>query len=197
VGRAADGNWYVILEAFLQAEVRWPVLCAIGCGAFIDKPGGGGQYTDVPGFWADALVHVLRNPTLAERIDGVIVCIPTFNEAHARAFGAALGQPRGGGLAVPVLVLRNHGVVEVAEWIANQNKRAGLLNPSDVQAVRQGAIGMYWHHGHIALEEILALQTTLLMQHANVNANLWADVQSRHRDVSGQPIACAATGCPG
>ena len=34
---------------------------------------------------------------------------------------------------------------------------------------------MYWDGGHVALEELLAMQTTLLLHHKGVNATLYTD----------------------
>ena len=48
--------------------------------------------------------------------------------------------------------------------------RVGILNPSDKQALRDGRMGMLWYGGHIALEEILAVQT---MQNSNSHNIAW------------------------
>ena len=71
-------------------------------------------------------------------------------------------------------------MVDIADNIARQHRRAGLLNPSDWQALRHGFMGMYWDGGHIALEEILAMQTTLLLQHVGVSPQLYSDPARRH-----------------
>eukprot|EP00995_Heteronema_vittatum_P002015 NODE_1287_length_1009_cov_288.404167_g894_i0.p2 GENE.NODE_1287_length_1009_cov_288.404167_g894_i0~~NODE_1287_length_1009_cov_288.404167_g894_i0.p2 ORF type:complete len:155 (-),score=55.90 NODE_1287_length_1009_cov_288.404167_g894_i0:157-621(-) len=74
-----------------------------------------------------------------------------------------------------VVLLEDKSMVALADHLARQGLTAGLLNPSDVQAVRQGYIGMYWDGGHIALEELLAMQTTLLLQHRGINPELYTD----------------------
>jgi hypothetical protein len=63
--------------------------------------------------------------------------------------------------------------LEVADGLANKGHKVGILNPSDPIAVRKGRIGMYWNRGHIALEELMAVQTTLLLHHIDVNPELW------------------------
>ena len=63
----------------------------------------------------------------------------------------------------------------LADHLSRHGQRAGILNPSDVEAVRKGYIGMYWDGGHIALEKLLAMQTTLLLHHKGVNPTLYTD----------------------
>ena len=63
----------------------------------------------------------------------------------------------------------------LADHLSRQGQRAGILNPSDVQAVRRGYIGMVWDGGDIALEELLAMQTTLLLHHKGVNPTSYTD----------------------
>ena len=53
--------------------------------------------------------------------------------------------------------------------------RLGIMNPSDVVALRRGNIGMYWDGGHVALEEVMAVQTTILLHHRGVNPTLFTD----------------------
>jgi hypothetical protein len=48
------------------------------------------------------------------------------------------------------------------------------LNPSDKKAVLGGSLGLYWLGGHIALEELIAVQTTLLLQHKSFNPEAWS-----------------------
>ena len=51
--------------------------------------------------------------------------------------------------------------------------RAGIVNPSDVVALRTGSIGMYWDGGHVALEEVLFTQLLLCIQHRDLNEGLY------------------------
>lgn len=72
-------------------------------------------------------------------------------------------------LPVDVVPSPVHGVVELADTVrlgcSAQGVTVGLLNPSDPAAVRGGYLGMYFDGGRgtMALEELLALCTTLLM----------------------------------
>ena len=38
-------------------------------------------------------------------------------------------------------------------------------------------MGMYFLGGHIALEEVLAVQTLIVLQHIDVNPTVWQDPQ--------------------
>ena len=166
--------WRIILWSFREAGVNVPILCAIGCGAFA-----GNSVLQVPRHCAEALDHVLRETTWG--FDVVLVSVPgsnhdPFRDALQRQPGAGAG-----GFRCPVIVTKSHGVLELAHEItaAHPLLVCGVLNPSDVQAVRQGFIGMFWNRGHVALEEILALRTTLLLQHVSLNPQLWTDPTRR------------------
>jgi hypothetical protein len=52
---------------------------------------------------------------------------------------------------------------DIALALHRDGKRPGFLNPSDGKAVLDGAIGMYWLERNIALEEVIAVQTTFLL----------------------------------
>ena len=97
------------------------------------------------------------------------------------------GTSRASTGSVPVLFDSHAGMVQIAEWLAQLRplRRVGLLNPSDVQAVSQGKIGMFWYSGDVALEEILALSTTVLFQHVDLNPDLWKNPQ---RHVALEPL---------
>lgn len=81
-------------------------------------------------------------------------------------------------LQVPVVLCRKHGMLQIAAALEGyKGLRTGILNPSDAQAVRQGFMGMYWTGWDIAVEELIAVQTTLLLQHCDVNENLWKNTE--------------------
>lgn len=70
-----------------------------------------------------------------------------------------------------------HGpsMMHVAGALAERGCSVGMLNPSDVMAVRGGHIGMYFDGGHIALEELLAVGTTALTMNRRLHPELWSD----------------------
>ena len=172
--------WRVALLAFKECKVTCPVLSAIGCGAFR------GNVKDVPDHWAQALVDVLDDDVVAGAFHVVVLSLPTFGKyMNFDPFLAVFQKQKRQPTAPPVLLTDGHGLVEVAEWVTERfpDEVAGVLNPSDAQAVRQGFIGMYWQGYHIALEELLATRTTLLLQHIDVNPSLWTD-DKRHRPLA-------------
>lgn len=59
----------------------------------------------------------------------------------------------------------------------------GMLNPSDAHAVRFGRIGTFFDGGHIALEEYMAVATTMLTMNRSLNPDLWKPNHGRHHAV--------------
>ncbi|KAJ9462431.1 hypothetical protein DIPPA_09477 [Diplonema papillatum] len=163
--------WGHALAVMAANGVKYPVLCAIGCGEF------NGGFASVPRLWARALYDVLvANPGFG--FECVLVSLPTFGDDNFSVFSAefrkaeAEAASSGAKLATPVLFVEEYSMVTLADKLAPH--KSALLNPSDAEAVRKGFIGMYWDGGHIALEELLALQTTLLLQHRSLNPALWS-----------------------
>ena len=94
--------------------------------------------------------------------------MPEAAMAKIAAVAARQGQ-----LKTRVILAGDHGMLGLAIALARKGFPTGILNPSDVEAVRNGGMGMYWNGGHIALEELLAVQTTVLLQHIDLNPGLW------------------------
>ena len=64
-------------------------------------------------------------------------------------------------------------MVGLAREFSVAGRSTGILNPSDAQAIRQGSLGMHWRGHRVAMQELLAVQTTLLLQHIDVNFTAW------------------------
>jgi hypothetical protein len=167
----------VVMDEFYR--VQFPVLCAIGCGAFRGKFG-----NMVPRLWATALHRVLSTRRF-HHIHAVFLSAPTFGDTSNYApFVHTLrnlseGSDKSIPLKVPVVVTEDMSMVTIASQLADWGFAAGILNPSDVEAMRRGWIGMYWDGGHIAVEEILAMQTSMLVHHVGVNPDLYGDPARR------------------
>ena len=73
------------------------------------------------------------------------------------------------------------GCVSDRWWFCWQwrNVCRAALSRSHPHILVQGYIGMFWDGGHIALEEILAMQTTLLLQHKGISPDLYSDPKRR------------------
>ena len=155
--------WYHTLAVMSKAKIQYPVLCAIGCGEFK------GKFKAVPQLWAETLAEVLSKTDF--EFDVVIVSLPTFGDDNYSEFETVFATEKN--LKTPVLLVENYGMLTIADRLSSQGHSSGILNPSDVEAVRKGHIGMFWDGGHIALEEIIALQTTLLLHHRSLNVSLW------------------------
>jgi len=151
--------------AFQRANVTYPCLNAIGCGAFK------GPFNRVPHLWARAACELLQRHSYG--FAAVLYSLPTFGDDHFTVFRRVFAA--GSGLRSCVVLVEDKGMIAFADHFARHGHRAGILNPSDAVAVRQGYIGMYWDGGHVALEELLAMQTTLLLQHKGVNPALYRD----------------------
>ena len=154
--------WHHVLYMFKHFSVEYPVLCAIGCGAFA------GNVVGVPTAWATALRELLL--TGQYQFEGIFVSL--VDEAIHETFVDVF---RDADLPVPVILTRQHSMLGIAHWLYDLGRRPGILNPSDAVAVRQGKMGMHWARGMIALEQLLAVQTTLLLQHIDVSPKIWQD----------------------
>ena len=75
---------------------------------------------------------------------------------------------------MPVLLSDCHSMLDLADQLDRLVPgKIGVWNPSDPLAVHLGGIGQQWEMGHIALEEIIALQTTLLAANIGFNPHPW------------------------
>jgi hypothetical protein len=144
-------TWYVTLSAMRTQGVQTrgappqvqgrplpgiPVLSAIGCGAFR------GPYCQVPSLWAAALRATLENHVSADPwFEFVLVCFPDTNaDRHNRDCFVRVFATYDQRLP-PVRLLFNHSMMHTAHLLGTEcGKRTGILNPSDVYAVRKGHI---------------------------------------------------------
>lgn len=165
--------WYMILHVMQSEGVKVPVLTGISCGVFAGR-----NKEKAASFVAKALVDVLNAQEW--RFDRVFLCQPAFypdGKEIYRVFNDAFGELN---TAFPVICTATHGAMALADFLTRRHKiKVGLLNPSDVHAVRQGFIGMYFDGGHIAMEEMMALQTTLVLAHRDINKALYTDESRR------------------
>jgi hypothetical protein len=155
--------WHHVLWICSWAHIEYPVLCAIGCGAFAIGVQG------VQEVYANALVDVLRS--FGRTFNCIFLSL--IGGSNYDGFKRVI-ERRANELVAPIALTSAHGMLGIAHYLANKGKSVAILNPSDAQAVREGSMGMYWNYGHAAVEELLAVQTTLLLQHIDINADLWA-----------------------
>lgn len=165
--------------ACMQAEgVEYPVLCAIGCGAFK------GRFGDVPHCVAQATAAVLMEGNF--RFKAVVFCLPGFGagDNNFSVFSSVFAE-HDKRLPVPVMLVEDRGMLAIANRLRALGAKAGVLNPSDCDALHpeRGFVGMYWDNGHVALEETMALTTTLLFQHRGVNPGLFAPERLHSTDL--------------
>jgi hypothetical protein len=153
--------WSHSMDLFQAAKVEIPVLCAIGCGAFK------GDVQGVVMAYALALLSVLS----FSDYDMKAVCVSLPSPGHYEIFRHVFSHSNQ--CKVPVILTKEHGMLDLALHLSRADFRAGILNPSDADAVLRGSIGMYWLGHHIAFEELLAVQTTLLLQHKDFDPIPW------------------------
>jgi hypothetical protein len=171
-------------------RVQFPVLCAIGCGAFKGVYG-----AQIPRLWGRALAEVVCNSAkVLKNIAAIFVSLPTFGKDNNFApFQHSVYEVMKDNADVaycPIVLIEDASMVDIAVSLTSGRLPpvtgsssdataappvVGMLNPSDVQALRHGWVGMYWDGGHIALEEVLAMQTTLLLHHVGLNKALYTD----------------------
>lgn len=164
--------WHSILSAFQRGNVKVPVLMAIGCGAFR------GAIMDVAKYYAEALKDCLDRDSYGFQAVVVSLVDAEHHMYFERVFASTTSTH-------PPVLLSRRGMIGIALALTQNCYRCGILNPSDAQAVLQGSMGMYWLGKDIAVEELLAVQTTLLFQHRDLNPDLWNNKDmSRLRSVS-------------
>jgi hypothetical protein len=177
-----------IFQRYQRFGCEVPVLCAIGCGVFA------AGVRDVPGYYARSMAHLLSRRTYG--FAAVVVALVT--PADFVAFRAAFADVEEG-LRTTVILTLHRSMIHVADRLARANIHAGMLNPSDPIAVRSGYLGYQFDGGHAALEEILGLQTTLLLHHKGSNPTLYTDpgrfarAAAAHRSAGGGPLATSYT----
>ena len=130
-----------------------------------------------------------------EHLEAIALSIPTFgadnniipfNKGFSTGLAAVKGAASTKGSPIadhagavsypPVLLVEDASMTTMATYFKVFEKaQSGILNPSDVQAIRHGWIGMYWDAGHVALEELLATCTTLLLHHVGLCRELYED----------------------
>ena len=65
-------------------------------------------------------------------------------------------------------------MLNVAHYLGSAHRiKSGFLNPADVVALRTGFMGMDWDDGPVAFEQIVAMETTLLLQYIGANPEAW------------------------
>ena len=175
--------WHHILSVCSHEGLQMPVLCGIGCGAFAMDDGvtWTDRTTTIRRAWGEALVWCLETQTYPS-VQAVFCSLPVFpgEERKTSTFELweSVFRAKTRALKLPVVLCSRHGLLEIARTLRQWDRvpaiRTGILNPSDALAVRQGHMGMYWPGGHIALEELLAVQTTLLLHGRLLNPTLWA-----------------------
>ena len=151
--------WHHALVLFQEASVEFPVLCAIGAAE---------DTIDVANTYATALVDQLSRCSYGTRA----VCVSLPDPDDYRSFRAVLRRRRIQ-LKTTVLLTTVHSMVGLAREFSVAGRSTGILNPSDAQAIRQGSLGMHWRGHRVAMQELLAVQTTLLLQHIDVNFTAW------------------------
>ena len=167
--------WDHALQAFQKANVNCPVVCAMGCEGLVDK-----SILDVREEWANALATCLANHDYGFKI--VVVSFGNSTE-NFNAFGKSkLNQNGNSGSSaprVPVALVPFRNMLEIADTIQRSGfygLKTGILNPSSPEAVRHGYIGSYWQgNREPSSEQLMAVQTTLLLQHVDLNPKLWKE----------------------
>lgn len=181
--------WHHVFSLMQREHVGIALVPALGCGT-----ADSGGVSDVPILCARALRQVLQ--TQAYHLEAVVVCVPVAS--HYAAFSGEFSADPIGPWRTParvffffifkkkwplspVMLVRQRSIFTLADHLARHTTSPpGLLNPADPLAVRAGYMGMFWDGGmNPGAEELLALQSTLLVQHKGPNPSLWQNPE-RH-----------------
>ena len=157
----------ILHHAFLRFQTfgcQVPVLCAIGCGVFASR------IAEVPSLYAAAMAHLLSKHNYNFRA----VVIPLMTPSDYKDFRNAFKNA-----PIPhclVLLMLSRSMIHNADRLARNNICAGILNGTPyLQTDRAPAAD----NGHIAVEELVALQTTLLLHHRGSNPELYTNEKDR------------------
>lgn len=171
--------WTTVLSSLEQHSVKYFCINAIGCGAF--KGRGDKAVINLPNLYAETLRECITEKDYGLKVLFILIPIFTDNEKdNFNAFKNVFSEPWAKKSNVTVAISPKHSMLDIALTMAKSNEKVGILNPSDPMAVRSGYLGMFWDGGmgQYALEEVLALQTTLLAGHCGFNPGPWdGDVQ--------------------
>jgi len=126
------------------------VLCGFGLGAYMQK-----EFSDAATqCFAEALGNAMNER--GNRFKKVIFADPN-------------GQLSSRINKVPNIIVSNKSCLDIAHVGAEQGYKVALFNPGD----ESGIPGQFWFCGHVALEEMFGLFTTLLLsQHPDCNQSV-------------------------
>lgn len=186
--------WRMALIPMVARGNKVAVLNAIGCGAFLNRVT---QADQVRHIYALALREVLSHAATCLRyenrrmtLEAVVMCLPPHDEENRRAFQDAFRGYDNGSAVVTVHILTRHDMLSVSAELARRTDGGVCaLNPSDAEATRLGRIGMFFDGGHIALEEYIAVATTVLTMNRYLDPDLW-NTNRRHRPVNLDAVRC-------
>jgi hypothetical protein len=162
--------WHHVLYMFAYCEVQYAVLYALGSG-----PSAHGTPENlVQTKSAQALVHVLLRQDYGNTFECIFVAFE--NPMDMDAFRKVISKhaqalvERG----ITIALTHGHRVTALARSLSEGGVVVGILNPSSPRAVREGTIGMNWYNEkRVDREEVMAVQTTVLLQHIVVNPDAW------------------------
>ena len=125
-----------VFVLFRDDKIKFPCLNAIGCGAFK------GPFQEVPQLWALAAFELLRDNDYG--FEAVFYSLPNFGDDNFAIFGDVFQRRQSEHnekLKAPVVMISDLSMVAIADWLSRKDVLAGMLNPSDVKAIRQVRCG--------------------------------------------------------
>lgn len=166
--------WHMIIEAAIRQKVQIVVTSAIGCGAFK------GNFQNIATYYANALKYILSTKNIKTTLRTFVICFIKKDIANHGLFSEVFeGYSHD---HINVVILPDHDMIHITDRLSEffeKDNSVALVNPSDYEAVREGKIGMYFDGGHIAVEEMLALSTTVLTMHVKINSSLWMNPKNK------------------
>ena len=178
-------KWRLVLLALGDQGVQVPVVCPLG------TPHDWDVHTPrMLALCAKALHDVWTSPWLQGTWERyfqrtvIVACPQHFHGPQAYdVFRAQFPDSTPLGVAVTT-----REMLPVAEWASRppqgkQLNQTGIINPSAVEAMRYGCIGMSWHElpqGRVSPEAMLAVSTTLLFHHVSLCPMGWSDQKKQY-----------------
>lgn len=147
--------WHHACHQWNKFGVRVPVVSAVGCDALR------GTVHNVAKHWVEALVWVLSHYAF-ENFRFVVLSVPTFSNDERYTLFVKTFEENKLNLKVPVVLTATQSMISLAKTVEkNLRLRAGILNMSNVLALRTGKMGMNWN---VILSEVcfvVVFSTTL------------------------------------
>ena len=166
------GTWELALTVFRNANIRYPVLSSMGMASYTHPKSKHGQIVRA---YADAFFDVLKTFQTKYQFEQIIVALGDSMEY------TEWKQASGRYTNLGVTLLQGD-MIAVADALVRGKMSTGILNTTSLSALKTGALGRNWMGNEkfpYDREELIAVETTLLLQDVTYNPSLWNSLPTK------------------